>query len=194
MVGKIISHYRIIEALQEDAMGGTYRAEDTMLDREAVLESWKTTSVPDAHLPSRFHGLEAIGGIHGYTFFVRPCLRMIGYWRGTDRGTAKLPPPADLVDRGWDCETRTATVKYLRAGDVRSVGLGCSFCRFCGCVNGSTDLTDGVYLWPEGLAHYLECHDVRLPDEFIDHMRPGIRYEVDSSYCQSLDWWSRALL
>ena len=26
-------------------------------------------------------------------------------------------------------------------------------------------------LWPEGLAHYVEVHAVRLPDEFIDHMR-----------------------
>lgn len=25
--------------------------------------------------------------------------------------------------------------------------------------------------WPEGLAHYVECHSVRLPDEFIETMR-----------------------
>jgi hypothetical protein len=26
-------------------------------------------------------------------------------------------------------------------------------------------------VWPEGLYHYIERHDVRLPDEFVDHCR-----------------------
>ena len=36
---------------------------------------------------------------------------------------------------------------------------------------GSRCLTDGTWSWPEGLAHYITVHDVRLPDEFVDHMR-----------------------
>jgi len=28
-----------------------------------------------------------------------------------------------------------------------------------------------VWVWPEGLPHYVEAHSVRLPDEFIQHMR-----------------------
>jgi hypothetical protein len=32
---------------------------------------------------------------------------------------------------------------------------------------GRLDLSDGVWLWPEGLAHYVEAHGVRLPDEFV---------------------------
>jgi hypothetical protein len=31
-------------------------------------------------------------------------------------------------------------------------------------------MTDGVYCWPEGLAHYVKEHDVRLPDEFVTHV------------------------
>jgi hypothetical protein len=35
-------------------------------------------------------------------------------------------------------------------------------------------------VWPEGLAHYVEVHSVRLPDEFIDHMRSqGWRVPVE---------------
>ena len=34
---------------------------------------------------------------------------------------------------------------------------------------GCTELTDGVWVWPVGLAHYVEHHDVRLPDEFAAH-------------------------
>jgi hypothetical protein len=32
-------------------------------------------------------------------------------------------------------------------------------------------MTDGVYCWPEGLAHYINEHDVRLPAEFVAHVR-----------------------
>ena len=50
---------------------------------------------------------------------------------------------------------------------------GCSYCRV-GCWRtflGSKDLTDGVWVWPEGLAHYVGTHGVRLPDEFVAHAR-----------------------
>jgi hypothetical protein len=30
--------------------------------------------------------------------------------------------------------------------------------------------TDGFFLWPEGLAHYVRDHSVRLPDEVISHI------------------------
>lgn len=36
---------------------------------------------------------------------------------------------------------------------------------------GSRDLTDGTFVWPEGLAHYVERHDVKLPDHFLQHVR-----------------------
>jgi hypothetical protein len=36
---------------------------------------------------------------------------------------------------------------------------------------GSWDLTDGQWVWPEGLAHCVEKHWVCLPDEFADTMR-----------------------
>ena len=36
---------------------------------------------------------------------------------------------------------------------------------------GSSDLTDGVWLWPEGLAHYVEVHGLPLPEEFIATMK-----------------------
>ena len=35
---------------------------------------------------------------------------------------------------------------------------------------GSTDQTDGEWVWPKGLAHYIEHHSVALPEEFIQTM------------------------
>ena len=34
---------------------------------------------------------------------------------------------------------------------------------------GSRDLTDGIWVWPEGLAHYVDIHSVGLPEEFTKH-------------------------
>ena len=36
---------------------------------------------------------------------------------------------------------------------------------------GSRCLTDGTWSWPEGLPHYITDHHVRLPDDFVAHMR-----------------------
>ena len=35
---------------------------------------------------------------------------------------------------------------------------------------GCRELSDGTYVWPEGLAHYVEEHNVRLPQQFVDHV------------------------
>lgn len=49
--------------------------------------------------------------------------------------------------------------------------------RICGDWAGSRCLTDNVWVWPEGLSHYVEEHSVRLPREFIDSMLER-RFEV----------------
>jgi hypothetical protein len=53
--------------------------------------------------------------------------------------------------------------------------LGWSWCRL-GCPRipddiGTDDFTDGTYLFPEGLAHYVRRHAVRPPTEFLEHVR-----------------------
>jgi hypothetical protein len=98
-------------------------------------------------------------------------LEAVGYWFN-DRAPSAYPRPQRLVGT-WDPEERARVVAYLRAGDELESYRGTSYCRFeCGTPSaemGSLDLTDGRFAWPEGLAHYVEAHDVRLPDHFIAH-------------------------
>jgi len=97
-------------------------------------------------------------------------LELLGYWFG-DWAPSPLPRPQLLVSP-WQPDERAAVQKYLRAGETMIAYMGLSHCRFaCGERSmGSTDLTDGTFVWPEGLVHYVERHDVRLPESFVAHV------------------------
>jgi hypothetical protein len=151
-----------------------------------------------------------------------PTLKLIGYWaddehaakygyprarrmiveaaagpvasQATDQDSPFIHPRR-LVDAAWAWEDRSRVVRYLsEARDVAGAG-GFSYCRFgCG-VNGCTERSDGVWLWPEGLAHYVQHHDVRLPEEFLSHVRnrgycplPAEETPIDF-VCQSSSFW-----
>jgi hypothetical protein len=60
-------------------------------------------------------------------------------------------------------------IQYLHGGTIARAYTGYSLCRLCGVLNGTLEFSDGVYLWPQGLGHYVEEHAVRLPDEFVQH-------------------------
>jgi hypothetical protein len=46
---------------------------------------------------------------------------------------------------------------------------------------GSVEYSDGRFIWPEGLAHYVEEHQARLPDEFVDSVLQGQGHVPSSS-------------
>lgn len=91
-------------------------------------------------------------------------LRKVGFWRGRGEDP-NLPDPRSYQDPAWDSVERSKVIRYLMTGRFVTAYMGSSRCRFCGQTNGSTELTDGVWLWPDGFAHYLEEHDVKPPQE-----------------------------
>ena len=102
----------------------------------------------------------------------------VGFWKpvpGDLAGLAEMlvgprrPDPRRLVDATWSPRERDAVIRYLEAGRRGESWMGYSLCRFCGIENGSCDRTDGVYVWPDGFAHYLREHNVKPPFEFLVH-------------------------
>ena len=113
-------------------------------------------------------------------------VRLIGYWRS--ESDDRWPDPATFVDEGWDDDERRLVAAYLEEGFTPWAAAGFSPCRLCGKPNGSAELTDGVYLWPEGLAHYVREHAVRLPQEVIQHI--SSRYDELEELEVDRDWWA----
>ncbi len=124
-------------------------------------------------------------------------LTLIGYWRPEDGSRAqyeesmtdpdlppdiqrqlldmvereyRLPIAGDFVDHNWSPEERQAVGDHLARGLTLQQYRGLSRCRLCGQHNGSKELTDRTYYWPEGLSHYVLAHHVRLPQEFVGHV------------------------
>ncbi|QDU50345.1 hypothetical protein [Gimesia panareensis] len=100
-------------------------------------------------------------------------MKLIGYWIGSLKDDPYLPPQAFVG--GMETEDKELVADYLDRGVVYRQYRGYSWCRFsCGVDGpeiGSSDLTDGEWVWPQGLSHYIRRHDVRLPDFFVEHVR-----------------------
>jgi hypothetical protein len=107
-------------------------------------------------------------------------LKLIGYWaplarfRGFGTRDSGEPPWPDVrraVRVGWRADERERLLEYLRNGHRARSFRGYSTCRFeCSSAYrllGSAEFTDGQWLWPEGLPHYVQRHAVMLPDEFM---------------------------
>jgi len=96
----------------------------------------------------------------------------VGYW-GEGKDASDLPRPQSLVCMGWQAHDLDRIAAYLRGGHVFGAWGGFAQCRFtnCGALLGSCDLTDGEWVWPEGVEHYLLEHGVCLPDAFVGTMQ-----------------------
>lgn len=122
-------------------------------------------------------------------------LRYMGYWHSLK--SPNLPDPAWFIDAAWDEGEKQKVLQYLKQSfPAPWIYLGRSWCRFrCGKdVAGRGEYTDGTFVWPEGLTHYIEYHQVRLPQEVIDHIlirkRP-VNVHWSDSLQENIDssWW-----
>lgn len=80
------------------------------------------------------------------------------------------PRVETMIDTAWDSSERALVVQYLDTGEVGARFRGSSQCRVCNCRNGSTELHDGTYRWPQGFAHYVRDHDVKPSEAFVAHV------------------------
>jgi hypothetical protein len=111
----------------------------------------------------------------------------VGLW--ADYAHPSWPDPRELVNRDADDRERREVADYLDRGIVIEVSRGWSHCRICGYDrNGHADLSDGTYLWPEGLAHYVREHRVQLPGQFTAHIAARLTELRGAGTYE--EWWA----
>jgi len=115
------------------------------------------------------------------------------------------PDPVAIVAACGAQTPDPRVVRYLRSALPGDPRMGYSWCRFrCGISDremGCGERLDGVWIWPDGLAHYVEAHGVPLPDEVIATMQAndwepprefpqfeGTKWEIDNSFWEA---WGR---
>jgi len=117
-------------------------------------------------------------------------MKLIGYWMN-DLREPDLPLPQELVGE-MSAPDREAVCRYLNSAQVFESYRGYSWCRFrCGVEDkamGFREFTDGTWAWPEGLAHYIQVHNVILPDEFIRSAKENSP-KVHDRTPANLDFW-----
>jgi hypothetical protein len=121
-------------------------------------------------------------------------LKPIGWWIETV-ADENFPAPQELTSK-VPVQGKTKLADYLGRGLRLIQYRGYSWCRFvCGIEDnkmGSWDLTDGIWVWPEGLSHYVDVHNVILPEEFVRHaMSEPSPTKPSDSHKYDEDYWIR---
>lgn len=111
-------------------------------------------------------------------------LKLLGYWADLpewrlafagDNSEPAWPDVRRAVQPGWCQNEREKLLTYLQAGYIFCTYCGYSSCRFKCChtysLLGTAELTDGEWVWPDGLVHYIDRHSVALPEEFLQSIR-----------------------
>lgn len=101
-------------------------------------------------------------------------LNGIGYWYNWHE--PDLPFPQDLVGE-YEPGAKAKVLEYLNdERHSREADQDSSHCCFEDCDGlhgdgdvGNLDVSDGTWIWPEGLRHYVEAHNVTLPPAFVQH-------------------------
>lgn len=120
-------------------------------------------------------------------------MKLIGYWMESLLDRRGLPLVEELVG-SWPGRIRSAVCDYLMRGEVFEVyrlGWRCHFgCELNHGPIAYRELTDGEWVWPESLVHYVELHGVVLPEEFVRSAISGREPVASpSGKAGSLDFW-----
>jgi hypothetical protein len=103
-------------------------------------------------------------------------------------GYKGLPSISSFLDSAWAPADKAQLIEYLEASPdtVTSSGVDrrCPFCDRA--MSGDAWLhSDGVWVWPHDLPHYMRDHSLRLPDRFVSEIRRR-NYAVLSP--EKVDW------
>ena len=100
-------------------------------------------------------------------------MKKIGFWFDPNHEADKdYPHVEDFIDFKWNKVEKQIVIDWLKNEQENAkydAFLGYSQCRVCGKLNGSREFMNDYFIWPEGLLHYIEEHNVKIP-ELVEHV------------------------
>lgn len=97
-----------------------------------------------------------------------------GLWKMSEADPHQVPLFSDVVDASWNPPDLGDLLDYLKRCPVAlACGMRPAKCPYCEdlLLEPGTQRSDGLWVWPSSLAHYVEKHHVRLPDRMVMHIR-----------------------
>lgn len=91
----------------------------------------------------------------------------IGFWH-SDRETF-FPHPRVFIGEALGLDIKEKLSKHIANSLVLKHYRGASPCRICNKWVGSRENTDGLFIFPEGFAHYISEHDLLPPKIFLEY-------------------------
>lgn len=96
----------------------------------------------------------------------KPKIIKVGYWWSKLEPHLPMPEPQE---HPWEGKTSfLAGLKKIEGRSQKRAMKGWSTCRLCGKKNGSGTYEKGRYEWPDGLSHYVDAHNVKPRQSFVD--------------------------
>ena len=95
-------------------------------------------------------------------------IKPLGFWRQTVNSKENLPFPTEMIDTSWSKSEKKQVINYIKSFKPGNHQKGTASCRICNERLGSGECSDGNYVFPEKFEHYLEKHNVKPPQEFVN--------------------------
>lgn len=121
-------------------------------------------------------------------------LKLIGYWNGGGLIENEIwPNPKHFVEELTEEEKENLLNYFYNGIPMPYAVAGVSECRLCKKIVGAGEFTDGKYVWPEGLPHYIKEHNVKLPEKFLEHalnntIDPDLIIDIETLEID-IEWW-----
>lgn len=97
--------------------------------------------------------------------------RWYGYWN-YGAPASKFPALNDAIDVSWSPPDKKQLVTYLDGAPLVRVYSYTGFlCPLCAAMLDISERTDGVWVWPMSLSHFVKLHGVVIPDAFAGRIR-----------------------
>jgi hypothetical protein len=93
-------------------------------------------------------------------------MKQEGFWFSVSSPDYPVPKPSHMK---WIKQEEFVTaLRRKEAQALKTTYRGFSTCRICFSTNGSAEFKLEDWCWPSGFIHYIENHNVKPSQEFID--------------------------